>query len=401
MSNQVRFLDQFYLIKILILQAIALALECIPFFCLVNLFSDSQAALDVYKTEFLLAHPDFKNQCWIEQRYIANIVHKKNLDVNWIKIKGHSDVSSNERADVFARIAAFSSWQLLYMVSEHFLRAGGSVVSGNSKHFVCDVFHSVYHARWEVGSGSKVVVNRLCTDIDWSKSSSVWHPDFHLATGFTSAQTAGFWMYFMKALYYRLPVAVHKCVYNKCYSSVACLFCEDVKVSDHVFSCPSDAAGRAHLVDVHTSIWKLHSGLSQFFSCVLQLLSTHFSDVIVSTALCKGFVFCEWYHESVSIFKDSKVAAQNIVAFVHDFCLAFQDDIWLAQTKHQAFMKKGELILHDGSVPVAVSGLFSVLSASVVRLLGIADAFGVGFGYHRCYLFFSGIRDKTSVHIGV
>ncbi|KAG9292755.1 hypothetical protein G9A89_001285 [Geosiphon pyriformis] len=341
------------------LQAIALALECVPSFYSVDLFSDSQAALDACKAESLLVCPDFRNQCWIEQCYIANIVYKKNLDVNWVKVKGHSGILSNEWADMFARITAFSSWQLPHVVSECFLRAGGFAVSGNSRHFVC-----------EIGSGSRVVVDKLFANIDWSKSSLVWHLDFHLATGFTNAQTAGFQTYFMKALYHRLPVAVYKRVYNRCYPSVMCLFCGDVEISDHVFSCLSDAVGHAHLADVH------------FSSCVLQLLFTHFSDVIVGTALCKGFVFCKWYHESVSIFKNPKVAAQNIVAFV-------------------SFMEKGRLILCDDSVLVAISGFSSVLLAGVVRLLGIADAFGVGFGYHRHCLFFSGIRDEASVHIGV
>ncbi|KAG9291885.1 hypothetical protein G9A89_012170 [Geosiphon pyriformis] len=49
------------------LQAIVLVLECIPLFRSVDLFSDSQAALDVYRLESLL----------------------KNLDVNWIKVKSH------------------------------------------------------------------------------------------------------------------------------------------------------------------------------------------------------------------------------------------------------------------------------------------------------------------------
>ncbi|KAG9296511.1 hypothetical protein G9A89_015103 [Geosiphon pyriformis] len=189
----------------------------------------------------------------------------------------------------------------------------------------------------------------------------------------------------MKALHHHFPVAVCKHVYNRYYPSVTCLFCGDVEISDHVFFCFSDAADYAHLVDVHASIWESHSGLSQSFSCVLQLLSIHFSDVIVDTALCKNFVFCEWYHESVSIFKNPKVAAQNIVAFVYDF----------------SFMEKSGLMPHDSSVSLAIFGFFSVLSAGVVRLLGITDAFGIGFGYRRHCLFFLGIGDKASVHIGV
>ncbi|KAG9284621.1 hypothetical protein G9A89_004663 [Geosiphon pyriformis] len=90
-----------------------------------------------------------------------------------------------------------------------------------------------------------------------STAVSVWHSDFYLAAGFTNTQTAGFQTYFMKAL--------------------------NVEVLDYVFFCPYDAAG---------CVW---------LTCI--------SNVVVGAALCKSFVFKEWYHESVAVFKDPKVVA--------------------------------------------------------------------------------------------
>ncbi|KAG9293667.1 hypothetical protein G9A89_019004 [Geosiphon pyriformis] len=107
------------------LQAIALALECVPSSCVVDLFSDSQVALDAYKSELLLAYPDFRNCCWIECHHIANV--------------GHSDISGNKHVDELAKKVVLFTWHLSYLVSKRFLRAGGNVVSGNSRHFVCDV----------------------------------------------------------------------------------------------------------------------------------------------------------------------------------------------------------------------------------------------------------------------
>ncbi|KAG9293619.1 hypothetical protein G9A89_005622 [Geosiphon pyriformis] len=194
------------------LQAIALALECVPSSYSVDLFSDSQAALDACKFEFLLICLDFRNQCWIKQHHIANVIHRKNLDVNWVKVRGHLGVLDNECAN------------LPYLISECFLKAGGTVVSGNSRHFVRDVFQSVHRACWKIGSGSKV-----------SRSSLVWHPDSHIA------------------LHHCLSVAVQKCLYDKSYPSVVCLFCGEVKVSDHVFSCSSDADSHASLLDTYAA----------------------------------------------------------------------------------------------------------------------------------------------------
>ncbi|KAG9306710.1 hypothetical protein G9A89_004257 [Geosiphon pyriformis] len=147
------------------LQAIALALECVPAFHSVDLFSDSQAALDACKSESLLARPDFRNCCWIEHCHIANVIRDKNLDVNWVKVKDHSGVPSNEHADSLAGVTASSSW-----VDEWFLRAGDSAIFGNSRHFVYDIFWSVHRVCWEVGSGSRVLVDSLRSDVNWARS---------------------------------------------------------------------------------------------------------------------------------------------------------------------------------------------------------------------------------------
>ncbi|KAG9291673.1 hypothetical protein G9A89_022092 [Geosiphon pyriformis] len=68
----------------------------------------------------------------------------------------------------------------------------------------------------------------------------VWHSDLHMATGFTSRLTANTHTYLMKALYCWLPVTIQKCIYDKCYPSVLCLYCGEVEVSNHVFSYVAD-----------------------------------------------------------------------------------------------------------------------------------------------------------------
>ncbi|KAG9301951.1 hypothetical protein G9A89_020995 [Geosiphon pyriformis] len=369
------------------LQAIALALECVPVFSVVHLFSDSQSALDACKLELGLVVPDFRNRCWVECQHIANVIYSKDLRVNWHKVKGHSGILGNEHADVIASAVSVSDWFLPPRLDEHFLMADGNVVSGNSRHFVCDTFRAMCHAHWEVGSGSKFLPVNLCADVDWSHSSLVWHPNLHMTTSFTSKISANAHSYFIKALHHRLPVAVRKWLYNRLYPSVLCLYCGDVKVSDHVFSCKIDDSAWRRLLDSHMNSWETLSGSSVSFSVLLQLLS---SCVLGSS-----------FSEAVSVFYNPKVACLEVINFACSLDLAFRNEIWLVQAKHHAYMEKHGLIPLDGSSPISVSGLTSRLSAGVVDLLGIDEALGVHFGFRKSCMFFSSIGDSASVYIAV
>ncbi|KAG9301474.1 hypothetical protein G9A89_006571 [Geosiphon pyriformis] len=91
------------------LQTIVLALECVPPLCFVNLFSDSQSALDACKSELDLVYSDFCNQCWVKHYHITNVICSKDLKVSWHKVKDHSGVSGNEHANAIAGNAFLSN----------------------------------------------------------------------------------------------------------------------------------------------------------------------------------------------------------------------------------------------------------------------------------------------------
>ncbi|KAG9295434.1 hypothetical protein G9A89_013463 [Geosiphon pyriformis] len=347
------------------LQTIVLALECVPLSSSVQLFSDSQFALDACKSELDLMSPDFYNQCWVKHYYIVNVVCSKNLKISWHKVKGHSGILGNKYTNKITSIASFSDWCLPPCLDEHFLTANSNIVSGNSRYFVRDVFHSVCHACWEVGSGSKFLADSLLSEVDWFHLSLVWHPDLNMATSFTSRPSTDACTYFMKALHYWL---------------VLCLYCGKVEILDHVFSCKIDESAQHHLLKSH-------------------LLSSCVSDFFVFMTLYKGFVFDGWFHKAVFVFHNPKVASSKIVKFVHSLGLAFRTGIWLVHAKHHAYMEKNGLIPLDGSAVISVLGSALRLSASVVKLLGITDTIGVCFGSCSSYLFFSNIGNPVSVHI--
>ncbi|KAG9290051.1 hypothetical protein G9A89_010357 [Geosiphon pyriformis] len=176
------------------LQAIALALECVLLSSSINLFLDSQSALDAYKSELGLMCSDFCNQCWVECQHIVNVICNKNLRVSWHKVKGHSGVLENEHADIITGAAFLLGWCFPSHLDEHFIVSDYSIVSGNSRHFI----HLLL----------------------------IWHSNLHMATGFTSRSSAN--------------------AHTRLYFSMLCLYCDKVEVSDYAFSCKKTLLGFAH-----------------------------------------------------------------------------------------------------------------------------------------------------------
>ncbi|KAG9286000.1 hypothetical protein G9A89_022676 [Geosiphon pyriformis] len=343
------------------MQAIALALECVPSSGSIHLFSDSQPALDACKSELGLICPDFCNRCWVECRHIC----------------------------------------LPLCLNKRFLLADGGVVSANSRHVVRDIFYFINCAYWEIGLDSKFLPDSLLSDVDWYCFSFIWHPDSHMASGFTSKSSIDLCTYFMKALHHWLPVTVRKCLYDRRYSSMLYLHCSEMEVSDHVFVCEFDHDACCQILDSHVGSWSALSGLSVSSSGVLQLLSTCVSDVSVSMVLFKNFVFNGWYHEAIFFCSDPKIACLKIVKFVQSLGAAFRTEVWLVCVKYRAFMKKNGHIFLDGLVSVPIFVLSSMFSIGVVRLLGVAEAIGVHFGYCKQCAFFFGVGNSVVVHIDV
>ncbi|KAG9293517.1 hypothetical protein G9A89_005520 [Geosiphon pyriformis] len=164
----------------------------------VHLFSDSQSALDACKSEL----------CWVKHYHMVNIIHGKNLSISWHKVKSHSGVPGNDCADLLTGDMSISGWFFPPHLNEHFLVADDSIISGNYRHFVYNIYHSVCCAYWKVGSGLKFLPYGLLSEINWHWSLLVWHPDLHMAAGYTSKALANMHTYFMKALYCQLSVAV-------------------------------------------------------------------------------------------------------------------------------------------------------------------------------------------------
>ncbi|KAG9298254.1 hypothetical protein G9A89_002742 [Geosiphon pyriformis] len=384
------------------LQMIALALECVPFDSFVMVYSNSQVVLDACVAESALVSPDFCNCC-------------------------------NERADKLASLAVSSSLALLVLVRKRFIMAIREAMSENVCHFAYEIFRSINWAYWEVGPGFNIVddsllgdVNWFCTasmwhpdsymaasftraywevgpgfnivddsllgDVNWFCTASMWHPDSYMAASFTSKSMVSLHFYFLKALYYHLPVAVQKHLYSKVYLSVLCLYCGEVKSFDHFFVCTFDSDACKSILKSHLAKWQSVSGLGLHLSHVSQVLSLCISDNVLYTTMGK-------VQKTLSILGNTKVVRRFIVDFVRELGAAHYLDIWVIRAKYRALMEKSSLILFDGFVYSVTHSLSCMFSAGVIRLLGISKAVGVCFGFCKHSCFFSGINGVISVLI--
>ncbi|KAG9290892.1 hypothetical protein G9A89_011042 [Geosiphon pyriformis] len=356
------------------LQAIALSLECVPSFCMVIVYADSQAAIDVCVFEMSLSIPDFHFSCWLERRRIFDLVHKKDLSVHWIKVKGHSEIVGNVRADATAGDAVFSCLFLPVSVQECFLVAENTPVSGNTHHF-------------EVRPGRDMISGVLIEAVDWDATVRVWHPDSHMLAGFTSQKSSCFRT---------------KHLYDKLYPGVLCLLCYEVELPDHVFTCSYNVEVYKKVLIAACSDWLSIVGSHGLLSsAVLQSFGQCFLDISLYSVLCKEFVLREWCEEAVEILDGKKETVSAVVSFVGHLVELHHSKAWLTRSAFRVKIEKTGLVGNDN----LFSGLFyclgSLLPDKVVRMLGIAGSFAVNFGRHRSYLFFSGLDGSLSVDIGV
>ncbi|KAG9289140.1 hypothetical protein G9A89_022449 [Geosiphon pyriformis] len=230
------------------LQAVVLALECISASVSVALYMDSQVAIDACVAELGLLQPDCRNSCWIKRRHVVNLIESKDLTVCWIKVKGHAGIAGNVLADVFTEQAAHSGVSLPARINCRYVVADGRPVSSNAHHFVRDIFHSICKFQWEVSPGQGVVSCLFGLVVDWNGTALVWHPDSHMLSGSTCQATAAFRTYFMKAVHFKLPVAVRKRLYNRDYPGVSCLFCGNMELPDHGFTCVKDVSVQSDIL---------------------------------------------------------------------------------------------------------------------------------------------------------
>ncbi|KAG9303926.1 hypothetical protein G9A89_005836 [Geosiphon pyriformis] len=199
------------------LQTVALALKCVSSSCSMVLYLDNQFVIDVCMSETFST--------------IVNLLKDKDISIKYVKIKEHSSVLGNIRAD-------------RYLVAEK------TTVFGNACHFT--------------GSGYDIIPDVMIKKIEWKTTTEVWHSDSYMLSGFTDRKLANLHTYLIKAVYRQLPMAIRKRLYNKSYPGVLCLLCDKIKLSDHSFTY-SDNSGLCRNILVEAANMDLYTAICKDF----------------------------------------------------------------------------------------------------------------------------------------
>ncbi|KAG9295096.1 hypothetical protein G9A89_006077 [Geosiphon pyriformis] len=362
------------------LQTIVLALEYVPASVSVALHTDSQVAIDACVAELGLLQPDCCNSCWIERHHVVNLIESKDLTVCWIKVKGHAGITGNVLADVLVEQAAHSGLSLPARI--------------NCRYVVAD------SRPWKVSSGQRVVSCLFGLVVNWNSTTLVWHPDSHMLSGSMCQASAALHTYFMKTVHFRLPVVVRKRLYNKNYPDVSCLFCGNVELPNHGFTCVKNASVQSDILGDFGGLWRTLMGPNLLLpSFVLQDFSLGVSDVGLYLVFCKGFVLKSWMDEATASLSDKKKVAVVVVDFIHRLAESHRTNLWLFRIKFRSDMERSGLIGDDVVVAGALGVSALPLSAGTVRLIGVLDSLNVSFGFRSRFLFLSGAVHRVSVLI--
>ncbi|KAG9303721.1 hypothetical protein G9A89_018618 [Geosiphon pyriformis] len=342
------------------LQAIALALECVPASCNVALYSD----------------------------------------IKWVKVKGHSGVLNNIKTNKLANKATAFSLTLPVGICEWFLVAKDTAVSGNACHFVHNIYQSICHACWEAGPGYNVILSVMLKEVDWVLTPDVWHPDSHMLSRFISRKSANLCTYLIKAVHRQLPVVVKKRLYNKNYSGVLCLLCREVELPDHVFTYSGNTVFWKEILVEAANKWMSLTGSSHSSGLiVLHSLLSCSLDVSLYTAICKGFVLRSWLIETTLVFESREETVLALMSFIRYVVELHHTKIWLIRSKHKVDIKKTDLANDNGIILGLSHYMVSLLLNKVVCMLSVIEFFIVSFGRHRLCHFFSGLDSDLYIKI--
>ncbi|KAG9290594.1 hypothetical protein G9A89_011556 [Geosiphon pyriformis] len=181
----------------------------------------------------------------------------------------------------------------------------------------------------------------------FNSTTLVWHPNSHMLSG---------------TVHFKLPVAVRKRLYNKDYPGVSCLFCDDVELPDHGFTCVKDASVQSDILGDFNGIW---------------------------------------INEAIASLSNKKKVAFVVVDFVRCLAESHRMNLWLFRTKFRSDIERSGLIGDDVFVASAFGvGALSLL-VDTVRLTGVLDSLDVSFSFRDRFLFLSGAVHRISVSISV
>ncbi|KAG9300791.1 hypothetical protein G9A89_023589 [Geosiphon pyriformis] len=249
-------------------------------------------------------------------------------------------------------------------------------VSGNACHFVHDIFCSICKFQWEVGPGQGVLSCLFGLVVNWNNTALVWYPDSHMLSG--------------------------NMLYNKDYLGVSCLFCGDMELSNHGFTCVKNASVWSDILGDFGGLWKTLMGPNLLLpSFVLQDLSLGVSDVGLYSVFCKGFVLKSWMDEAIVSLNDKKKVAFVVVDFVCHLAKSHRMNLWLFRTKFRSDIERSGLIGDDIVVTSALGTGALLLLADMVHLTGVLDSLDVGFSFKNRFLFLSDAIYRVSVSISV
>ena len=301
------------------LQAICLAITISPPHQSIRLHTDSSRAIHAIQKEANTAKQLVRRAYDTELRLIQKTTRQKSLQIEWIKVKAHSNNQSNNQADQLAKEGKTSNNTFKITATDPILTdSNGIPIGQDPRRWIKKKAHATTILKWQEETLTRHVSPDFIWQTDWITTAMTWEEEGHITGGTNTFLGCYTRTFKSKVLHDRLPTATRKRLYDPNYPTIKCLYCTAPETTAHVLTCARTK------VDLTTILINMHSQLDHNLDPE-PVSNTFFQpDPRHQAYLIRGLVPATWTSKS----KAQKETRQAAAKLINTIINLFRKLIW-------------------------------------------------------------------------
>src|SRR5436305_8776642 len=275
------------------LQAICLAITASPPYQSIRLHTDSSRAIHAIQKEANTAKQLVRRAYDAELRLIQKTAQQKSLQIEWIKVKAHSNNQSNNQADQLAKEGKTSNNIFKITATDPILTdSTGTPIGQDPRRWIKKKAQATTILKWQEETLTRHVSPDFIWQTDWTTTAITWEEEGHITGGSNTFLGCYTRTFKSKVLHDRLPTATRKRLYDPNYPTIKCLYCIAPETTAHVLTCARTK------VNLTTIFINMHSQLDHNLNPELVGNTFFQPDSRHQAYLIRGLVLATWTSKS-------------------------------------------------------------------------------------------------------